>query len=40
MFVKRDEFAHTELPQHLHAALIRETQQDRLIGHIARDSSH
>ena len=33
------EFAETELPQHLHAALIHCTQQDRLIGHIARDST-
>jgi hypothetical protein len=34
-----DEFARMELPQFVHAALIRETQQDRLIGHIARDST-
>jgi hypothetical protein len=33
------EFAETELPQRLHEALIRNTQQDRLIGHIARDST-
>jgi len=33
------EFAHTELPQRLHAALIEGTQKDRLIGHIARDST-
>jgi hypothetical protein len=33
------EFAETELPQRLHEALIRHTQQDRLIGHIARDST-
>jgi hypothetical protein len=33
------EFANTELPQRLHAALIRHTQQDRLIGHIARDAT-
>lgn len=33
------EFAATELPQRLHEALIRETQQQRLTGHIARDSS-
>lgn len=32
-------FAHTQLPQHLHAALIASTQKDRLIGHIARDST-
>jgi Transposase DDE domain/Transposase domain (DUF772) len=33
------EFAHTELPQQLHEALIAATQKDRLIGHIARDST-
>jgi Transposase domain (DUF772)/Transposase DDE domain len=33
------EFAHGELPQRLHEALIAETQKDRLIGHIARDST-
>ena len=33
------EFAQMELGQFVHEALIRETQQDRLIGHIARDSS-
>ena len=33
------EFAQSELPQRLHEALIRETQQDRLIGHVARDST-
>ena len=33
------EFAHTELPQRLHQALIVATQQDRLIGHISRDST-
>lgn len=33
------EFAETELPQRLHEALILSTQQDRLIGHIARDST-
>ena len=33
------EFARGELPQRLHAALIECTQQDRLIGHIARDST-
>jgi transposase len=33
------EFAHSELPQRLHEALIHQTQQDRLIGHIARDST-
>lgn len=34
-----EEFANTELPQQLHAALIEATQKDRLIGHIARDST-
>lgn len=34
-----DEFAQMELPQFVHEALIRETQQGRLIGHIARDST-
>jgi len=33
------EFARMELPQFVHEALIRETQQDRLIGHVARDST-
>ena len=33
------EFAASELPQRLHAALIAETQQERLIGHISRDST-
>jgi hypothetical protein len=33
------EFARRELPQCVHEALIRETQKDRLIGHIARDST-
>jgi hypothetical protein len=33
------EFARMELPQFVHEALIRETQQARLIGHIARDST-
>lgn len=33
------EFAKSELPQRLHEALILETQQHRLIGHIARDST-
>src|SRR5260370_40578027 len=28
-----------ELPQFVHEALIRQTQQDRLIGHIARDAT-
>lgn len=34
-----DEFAAMELPQFVHAALIRDTQQQRLIGHIVRDST-
>lgn len=34
-----DEFARMELVQFVHEALIRETQKDRLIGHIARDST-
>jgi hypothetical protein len=34
-----DEFARTELPQQLHEAVIASTQQGRLIGHIARDST-
>lgn len=33
------EFAAMELPQFVHEALIRDTQQERLIGHIARDST-
>ena len=33
------EFAETQLPQRLHEALLAETQQDRLIGHISRDST-
>jgi hypothetical protein len=34
-----DEFARMELPQFVHETLIRETQKDRVIGHIARDST-
>jgi hypothetical protein len=34
-----DEFARMELAQFVHETLIRETQQGRLIGHIARDST-
>jgi Transposase DDE domain/Transposase domain (DUF772) len=34
-----EEFASTELPQRLHAAVIQKTQQARIIGHIARDST-
>ena len=33
------EFARTELPQLVHEALIRKTQQERLIGHISRDAT-
>jgi hypothetical protein len=33
------EFAEMEFPQFVHEALIRDTQQDRLIGHICRDST-
>src|ERR1700676_3984059 len=33
------EFAATELPQQLHEAVIATTQNQRLIGHIARDST-
>jgi Transposase DDE domain/Transposase domain (DUF772) len=33
------EFAASELPQQLHAAVIEATQRQRLIGHIARDST-
>jgi hypothetical protein len=33
------EFARMQLGQFVHEALIRETQQNRLIGHIARDST-
>lgn len=33
------EFAALELPQFVHEALIASTQKDRLIGHIARDST-
>jgi hypothetical protein len=34
-----DEFSRMQLPQFVHEALIRETQQERLIGHIARDAT-
>jgi hypothetical protein len=34
-----DEFAATGLPQQLHEAVIAATQSERLIGHIARDST-
>lgn len=33
------EFAAMQLPELVHEALIRETQKDRLVGHIARDST-
>lgn len=33
------EFAEMQLPQFVHEALIRETHQDRLVGHIARDAT-
>lgn len=33
------EFATTELPQQLHEAVVAATQRERLIGHIARDST-
>lgn len=33
------QFAASQLPQHLHAAMIEATQRPRLIGHIARDST-
>jgi len=33
------EFAESELPQQLHEAVIAATQKERLIGHIARDST-
>lgn len=33
------EFADSELPQQLHAAVIENTQKERIVGHIARDST-
>jgi hypothetical protein len=33
------EFAATQLPQQLHEAVIETTQRERLVGHIARDST-
>ena len=33
------EFAESELPSRVHEALIRQTHADRLVGHIARDST-
>lgn len=34
-----EEFSRSQLPQHLHEAVIRETQHSRIIGHIARDAT-
>ena len=34
-----NEFAKSELPQRVHEALIRQTQSERLIGHISRDAT-
>ena len=34
-----DRFADSQLPQRIHAALIEETQKERLVGHISRDST-
>jgi len=33
------EFAESELPSRVHEALVKQTQADRLVGHIARDST-
>lgn len=33
------EFAHTQLTQRVHEALIRKTHEDRLVGHLSRDST-
>lgn len=33
------EFARSEFPQRVHAALIEKTHKDRLVGHISRDST-
>jgi len=33
------DFAATELPQHVHDAVIRNTHADRLVGHLSRDST-
>jgi hypothetical protein len=33
------EFARSELPVHLHAALIKRSHEDRLVGHISRDAT-
>lgn len=34
-----EEFSRSQLPQHLHEAVIRQSQQGRIIGHIARDAT-
>jgi hypothetical protein len=34
-----NEFAQSELPQRVHEAVIRQTQSERLIGHISRDAT-
>ena len=33
------EFAHSQLPQRVHEALLRKTLGDRLVGHLSRDST-
>ena len=33
------EFAHSQLPQRVHEALLRKTHGDRLVGHLSRDST-
>ena len=33
------EFAHTQLPERVHEALVRTTHDDRLVGHLSRDST-
>jgi len=33
------EFAHSEFPQRVHAALVQRTQSERLVGHILRDAT-
>ena len=33
------EFAHTQLPERVHEALVRATHHDRLVGHLSRDST-
>lgn len=34
-----DEFAHAQLPQRVHEALIQRTQGERLVGHLSRDAT-